>query len=178
MERGEPLHHASTAGDLANVGSRYRVAPASWRDLGSLRQLEQVCFPEDAWPLWDLIGVLTFPNMVRLKAVQRISQVRDAQGEEVMVGFIAGEMREKEGAAWISTVGVLPEHRRHGIGRALLEACEAQIQGQVLKLCVRVSNQGAQQLYRQAGYTGLEIWKGYYRDREDALVMQKIRREV
>ncbi len=170
MQSGEPLHPASVPGELATPARLYQVVPASWRDLGSLRQLEQVCFPEDAWPLWDLIGVLTFPNMVRLKAVTPA-----AQGGEAMVGFIAGEVREKDGAAWISTVGVLPDYRRRGIGRALLAACEAQIQGEVLRLCVRVSNAGAQQLYREAGYTVREVWRQYYRDREDALVMQKFR---
>ena len=79
-----------------------------------LRQLESVCFPKDAWPLLDMLGVLTLPNVVRLKAVV---------GEQ-MVGFIAGDIRRVENVAWIATIGVLPEYRRRGIGTALLQACE------------------------------------------------------
>ncbi len=45
------------------------IEPATLRDLGALRHLEQVCFPKDAWPLLDLIGVLTFRGVMRLKAV-------------------------------------------------------------------------------------------------------------
>ncbi|MEE9188748.1 MAG: hypothetical protein V3U36_05210 [Anaerolineales bacterium] len=82
----------------AAPGSAAIVEPATWRDLGSLRILERICFPLDAWPLWDMIGVLTFPGVVRLKATR--------EGE--MVGFIAADIRRTENAAWIATLGVLP----------------------------------------------------------------------
>jgi ribosomal-protein-alanine N-acetyltransferase len=147
-------------------GSRYLITPATWRDLGALRTLEQICFPKDVWPIWDLIGVLTLPNMVRLKAL----------AEREMVGFIAADCRLREGVAWIATVGVLPGYRRMGIGRALMEQCENEISLDVIRLCVRVSNQAAQEMYRVLGYGVKEIWAGYYQDGEDALVMEKIRR--
>ena len=99
------------------TGSPAAIVAASWRDLTALRRLEQVCFPKDAWPLWDLVGILTFPNVVRLKAM--------LDGD--MVGFIAADIRPPEGIAWIATIGVLPEQRERGIGSALLEACEAQL---------------------------------------------------
>jgi ribosomal protein S18 acetylase RimI-like enzyme len=105
--------------------------------------------------------------MVRLKAVS---------GEE-MVGFIAVDLRTREHAAWIATVCVLPEQRRKGIGRALMEAVEQQIPFDTIRLCVRATNTAAQLLYRQLGYHTYEIWRQYYRDREDALVMEKIRGE-
>src|SRR5664280_3134928 len=89
------------------------ILPASLRDLGSLRRVEQACFPKDAWPLLDLIAVLTWPDMVRLKAIE--------QG--LMVGFLAGDPRSTEHMAWISTLGGLPEYQRRGIGRALLREC-------------------------------------------------------
>jgi ribosomal protein S18 acetylase RimI-like enzyme len=94
---------------------------ASWRDLTALRHLEKECFPKDAWPLLDLVGVLSMPNVLRLKAVI------DGQ----MVGFIACDIRRAENVAWIATIGVLPELRRQGIGeRLLLEA-----RGQAERLC-------------------------------------------
>ena len=80
------------------------IETASLRDLGPLRRLEQISFPKDAWPLLDLIGVLTFGGVVRLKAV--------CDGQ--MVGFIAGDVRRMEGVAWIATVAVLPEYRGQG----------------------------------------------------------------
>jgi ribosomal protein S18 acetylase RimI-like enzyme len=133
--------------------------------LNQLRHLEQICFPLDAWPLWDLIGVLTFPNVVRLKA--------DHAGR--MVGFIAGDIRDLEKTSWISTIGVLPEYRSQGIGRRLLEACEKKLPTDRIRLCVRNNNEIAIRLYRLNGYEALTQWKHYYQDGEDALVMEKIR---
>jgi ribosomal protein S18 acetylase RimI-like enzyme len=139
------------------------IEPASLRDLGALRHVEQICFPKDAWPLMDLIGVLTFPGVVRLKAVN---------GKQ-MVGFIAGDIRRLEGVAWIATVAVLPEFRSRGIGAALLQACEAQISVNRIRLCVRPSNDVAIRLYERFGYTKVGEWTRYYQDGESALVMEK-----
>lgn len=139
------------------------IEPASLRDLGSLRQLEKICFPKDAWPLLDLISVLTYPGVVRLKAL------RDQQ----MIGFIAGDVKRAEGVAWIATVAVLPEYRGRGIGSALISACEAQIPLSRIRLCVRPSNEVAIRLYEKLSYTKVGEWKRYYNDGESALVMEK-----
>jgi ribosomal protein S18 acetylase RimI-like enzyme len=145
-------------------GSPARIEPATWRDLNPLRAIEKVCFPKDAWPLWDLIGVLTLPNIIRLKA----------SVDELMVGFIAGDIRPRETIAWIATVGVLPEYQRRGIGEALILACEKQVSVPRVRLSVRISNQGAIHLYYRLGYQDVGTWPAYYADREDALVMEKI----
>jgi ribosomal protein S18 acetylase RimI-like enzyme len=139
------------------------IQPAGWRDLNSVRQLESICFPMDAWPLWDVIGVLTLPNVVRLKAM--------LGGQ--MVGFIAGDIRRSENVAWIATIGVLPEYRRMGIGSGLLQACEARLDTPTVRLCVRRTNRAAIGLYESLGYYHLNTWPGYYQDREDALVLEK-----
>ncbi len=139
------------------------ITPASLRDLSALRHIEHICFPKDAWPIFDLIGVLTFPGVVRLKAVI---------GKQ-MVGFIAGDIRRLEGMAWIATLGVIPEYRGRGIGAALLLACEAQLSVNRIRLCVRPSNDVAIRLYERFGYTRAGEWSKYYQDNESALVMEK-----
>jgi len=141
------------------------IEPANWRDLGALRRLERVCFPQDAWPLIDLVGVLTLPDVVRLKAM--------ADGE--MVGFIAGDVRPAKHMAWIATLAVLPEFRGQGIGSTLLQACEARLEVHTIRLSVRISNQPAIRLYRSSGYERIGTWPEYYQDDEDALVMEKRR---
>lgn len=148
---------------LTQPGSPFAIEQATWRDLGALRSLEQVCFPIDAWPLWDLIGVLTLPNVVRLKAV----------AEERMVGFIAGDLRPSERTAWIAIIGVLPEYRGQGIGAALLEACEKQLRLPRVRLNVRISNDTAIRLYKRSQYYQVGIWPKYYQDGEDALILEK-----
>lgn len=141
----------------------YTIQNANWRDLNALRQLEQICFPKDGWPLLDLIGVLTYPNVVRLKAVI----------ENKMVGFIAGDRREEGYLGWIATIGVLPEYRRQGIATALILECEKLLNTAVVRLNVRRSNLEAISLYKQLGYVQISIWPGYYLDGEEALILEK-----
>jgi len=144
-------------------GSAVIVEPATWRDLSALRDLERVCFPLDAWPFLDMVGVLAFPGVVRLKAIQ--------DGE--MIGFIAADIRRLQNVAWIATLGVLPDFRRQGIGSILLNSCEDQLSVPRIRLSVRASNQPAQSLYSRHGYARYDVWRRYYSDGEDALVLEK-----
>jgi ribosomal protein S18 acetylase RimI-like enzyme len=139
------------------------IQSASLRDLSALRRLEQVCFEKDAWPLLDLMAVLTWPDVIKLKAVEN--------GE--MIGFAACDPRPSEEAGWIATLGVDPRYQRRGIGRALLRACEAKSKLPRMKLTVRLSNEAAISLYEKEGYRSVDIWKRYYNDGEDGLVMEK-----
>jgi ribosomal protein S18 acetylase RimI-like enzyme len=148
---------------LLALNGSVSIEQANWRDLNALRQVERVCFPMDAWPIWDLLGVLTLPNVVRLKAM----------ADERMVGFIAGDIRPRQDLAWIATIGVVPEYRRRGIGAALLQACEAQVAVRHVRLSVRVSNRAAIELYERFNYQRVGRWERYYQDGEDALVMEK-----
>ncbi len=147
------------------MSGTFQIEPANWHDLNALRQVEKACFGDDAWPLWDLIAALTFPNVVRLKATI------DGQ----MVGFAGGDPKPSEGVGWITTLGVLPAYRRQGIARALLADCEQQLGLPRIKLSVRRSNQGAILLYESSGYRQTGVWPRYYNGGEDALVLEKSR---
>ena len=149
----------------AGTSGWFTIESANLKDLGGLRHLEAVCFPRDAWPLLDLIGVLSMPGVVRLKAV--------AEGR--MIGFVAGDVRQPERMAWIATIGVLPEFRGRGVGAALLQACEARITLPVLRLCVRKDNQEAIRMYERFGYQRKGEWEAYYQDGSPALVMEKVK---
>jgi ribosomal-protein-alanine N-acetyltransferase len=142
------------------------IQPASLRDLNALRKLEQAVFEKDAWSFLDLMAVLTWPEVIRLKAVQ--------DGE--MVGFVAGDPRPSQDLSWIATIGVDPRYQHRGIGRALLRACEERMKSSRSRLTVRMSNDHAISLYEQEGYRTVDIWKQYYNDGEDGLVMEKILR--
>jgi len=139
------------------------IIPATWRDLKELRHLEQVCFQQDAWPLLDVIGVLSFPGIIRLKAVN----------DEKMVGFVAGEIRKPKELAWIATFGVLPAFRGLGVGSTLLEACEKALDVDRVRLSVRVGNNTAIRLYKSFGYQQVGTWPKYYRGEIDAVVLEK-----
>jgi N-alpha-acetyltransferase 10/11 len=141
----------------------FTISDASILDLNNLRKLEQICFPQDAWPLLDLIAVLTFPGVIRLKGVEN----------GMMIGFVAGDPRPSQHLGWIATVGVLPEYRRQGLGRALIEECEIRMKMENVRLSVRTNNSDAIALYEKMGYYRIEVWNNYYNDGGSALVMEK-----
>ena len=139
------------------------IVTANLLDLNSLRHLEKICFPKDAWPILDLISVLSFSGVIRLKAVEK----------DEMIGFIAGDPHPREGISWIATICVLPEQRGRGVGRALLQTCEDNLPTDNIHLCVRISNEEAIRMYKMAGYSTIDTWKKYYLDGEDGIIMEK-----
>jgi len=144
--------------------SMINIETASIRDLNHLRELEKICFPVDNWPLLDLIGVLTIPGIVRLKATF----------VDNFVGFIAGTFKTRESTGWITTIAVLPEYQNKGIAQQLLQECESRMVVEKILLTVRKSNARAIRLYEKNGYFIQEIWKSYYIDGEDAILFQKL----
>lgn len=139
------------------------IQNANLLDLGALRRLEKDCFEKDAWPILDMFAILTWPDVIRLKAVE--------DGD--MIGFIGGDPRPSQAVAWVATIAVDPRYQRRGIGRMLLHACEDRVRLPRIRLSVRSSNYSAISLYEKDGYQLVDVWKRYYSDGEDALVMEK-----
>lgn len=150
---------------MTDAQKLFTLQPAGLRDLSELTAMEKICFPLDAWPLIDQIGALMLPACVRIKAVRL----------EKMIGFIGGDIRRREQTGLITTIMVLPEHRRMGVGEVLLQAAETEMGMPILRLAVRKSNLAAQNLYLKHGYHQVETWPAYYQGGEDAIVMQKRR---
>jgi len=79
--------------------------------------------------------------------------------------------------AHITNIAVDPAYRRKGIGQKMLEAMFEKAKGfgaSRMTLEVRVSNTGAQALYKKLGFQDRGLRKGYYTDtNEDAIIMWK-----
>ncbi len=150
---------------LITMQPNFTIDKANWRDLNQLRVIEKECFGEEAWPLISLIGVLTFPNIIRIKAIV----------DDLMIGFISGDHDPASGIGWITTVGVLEKYRGKGIGKALLLACEDQLPSKVIQLTVRSGNDPAIEMYLQQGYRKLDTWPRYYASGDDGILMRKDR---
>jgi ribosomal-protein-alanine acetyltransferase len=90
-----------------------------------------------------------------------------------LVGFAGAWIVMDE--AHVTTIGVHPEYRRHGIGERLFAALleEARERGvRRATLEVRESNRGAQALYARFGFMPIARRRRYYSDTdEDAIVM-------
>ncbi|HJU12831.1 MAG TPA: ribosomal protein S18-alanine N-acetyltransferase [Candidatus Nitrosotalea sp.] len=74
----------------------------------------------------------------------------------------------------VVSVAVLPDYRKKGIGKALVEESMAGVKlkkSDELYLEVRCSNTEAIQLYEKLGFATKQRLKAYYRDGEDAYLM-------
>jgi ribosomal-protein-alanine acetyltransferase len=141
----------------------FEITPARLRDLSALKKFEDEVFMKDAWPVFDILGILLFQGGIHLKA----------QAADKIIGFISVEENLFDIVAWVSMVGVAPGYRRQGVGKALLNAVENQTRRAIIQLCVRKSNQTAINLYEKMGYQKIDTRENYYADNEAAFVMRK-----
>lgn len=143
----------------------YSICDVTAAHIPQIEQLEQQCF---SMP-WT--------------AEQLKSQLKDAQhefiaavtGDGTILGYVGMMVVLDEG--YISNVAVSPEHRRQGIGDALIDRlcaiCEA-LGLSFVTLEVRAGNVPAIALYEKHGFHRVGLRKNYYeRPKEDALLMTK-----
>jgi ribosomal-protein-alanine N-acetyltransferase len=149
---------------MPNKLDTIQFSPANLWDLNGVRQLEHLSFELDAWPLIEMIGVLSLPSIERWKAA-------DA---DTLVGFVAADIRRREYLAWIATIAVHPDYRGLGIGGRLMQISEERCGMPRMRLSVRASNRTAQKLYQGRGYVQYDVWPSYYAGGEDAIVMEKL----
>jgi ribosomal-protein-alanine N-acetyltransferase len=143
--------------------STAEILPANLWDLNAVRELEHLSFPLDAWPLIEMIGVLSLPSIERWKA----------ELDGTLVGFIAADIRRRQQVAWIATIAVHPDYRGRGFGGELMAVAERRSGMPAMRLSVRASNKSAQRLYQGRGYEQIDVWPQYYSGDEDAIVMEK-----
>ena len=141
-----------------------KIEPATLWDVGAIRELERVCFPQDAWPLLEMVGVLSLPSVLRWKALD---------GER-LVAFVAADVRRSQNVAWIATIAVHPDYRRRGLGGRLMTLAEERVETRAMRLSARASNREALHLYQARGYEQIDVWPKYYVGGEDAVVMEKV----
>ena len=146
------------AGDLA-----VQVVPMRRRHLRSVLHIEAQVYPRP-WTLGLFLSELNL-HTARSYFVARVD------GRVVGYGGVMLSLED----AHVTTLAVDPLWQRHKVGQRLMVvlAREAVRRGaRNLTLEVRVSNQGAQGLYRRFGLAPAGIRKGYYLESgEDAIVM-------
>lgn len=129
-----------------------------------LAKLHAVCF-EEAWDEAALSTLLASPGCGAFLA----------QSAEGPVGLLVYRCVADE--AEILTLGVDPNLRRRGAGRALLDALITSLQMFKIKtlfLEVASSNDEAIALYRRAGFSQAGLRKAYYaRTGDDALILRR-----
>lgn len=118
------------------------------------------CF-DDSWNAYTVGQVMRMPGAFGFVAV--LSAAESGTGD-LPVGFAlaSGAHDERE----LLSIGVLPDHRRSGIGREMVKMVIAEsIKRGAARLFLEVAedNAAAQQLYRTLGFFAVGRRPGYYR---------------
>ncbi len=131
---------------------------------GALAELEGVCFPNSGWNAGDMRGMFS-QNAFRAYGL--------LEGGRLLAYALLFHV---EDSIEILNIGVLPERRRQGLGRALLErVLRGEAKTGILRafLEVRVGNAPAIRLYEGLGFALTCRRRGYYADTgEDALLYE------
>ena len=144
------------------MGMEANVRPMREEDAEQVGELEKRCFSEP-WSNHLLLPGLASP----------FDQYFVYEEKGSVLGY--GVIRVLAGEGEIQRIAVLPQHRRRGIGRKLMEAMLlfARKAGVcAIALEVRESNESARNLYVSYGFRPEAVRKGYYHNpAEDAVIM-------
>lgn len=137
-----------------------------WPDLPQVEAIEAAVFPDDAWT--------SASWWAELAARPRREYVVVDDGGQVL-GY-AG-LDHAGATSDIMTIALHPASRRRGLGRILLQECEARAIARgatAMLLEVRADNAAAIGLYAAGGYAVIQTRRRYYQPGDvDALVMRR-----
>lgn len=142
------------------VDSPVRLLPVQVSMHKMIAALHAGCF-DDSWNAYTVGQVMRMPGAFGYVAV--LSEA--ASGEaDLPVGFAlaSGAHDERE----LLSIGVLPDHRRSGIGRQMVQMIiDETIRRGAARLFLEVAedNEAAQRLYRSMGFFAVGRRPGYYR---------------
>lgn len=141
-----------------------RISRFQSTDMPRVLQIEQACFPEEAYP----------EELFAEYARKSPDLFLVARSEGRVVGYGIAVLRGR--AAELISIAVAPEHRRRGLGQALLDATLRGISragGETCRLAVRASNAEAIRFYERNGFERVKLLRRYYSDGGDAIVMKR-----
>jgi ribosomal-protein-alanine N-acetyltransferase len=144
-----------------------RLREALAEEFETLWQIDQRCFaPGIAYSRRELRSYMRSPSF---------TLVAEAGEPAAIAGFVMA-FPDGRGTGEITTLDVLAEHRRRGLGASLLTAAEQRLREcgcSRVALQVAVDNGGALAFYERLGYTVAGIIPRYYLGSIDALHMEK-----
>jgi len=152
----------------------FEMRKFTMNDLAAVTRINQVCLPENYTDFFFVDLYRRFPETFIV-----------AEENAHVVGYIMCRIEvglsniglpglTKKGH--VVSVAVLPEHRRKGVGGALVTKAMEGMRKYGAKQCyleVRVTNEEAISLYKKLGLEVSRSIRGYYADGEDAFVMSK-----
>ena len=138
------------------------------KNVFDLADIEEVCFAKDAWTV----------NNLRGEFLNEFSYLIGYYQDDKLVGYTCVRAMYEE--AQVCNVAVLPEYRRQGIAKQLIEEMlrlSAEKGCQICELEVNTENTPAVELYKKCGFEVAGIRKNFYRrtryNSRDAYTMTK-----
>jgi ribosomal-protein-alanine N-acetyltransferase len=141
-----------------------RVSRFQSIDMPRVLEIEQACFPEEAYP------EELFAEYARKSP--ELFLVARCGGRVVGYGIAVVRGRSAE----LISIAVDPQHRRRRVGQALLDAALRGISragGDTCRLAVRATNAEAICFYERSGFERVKLIQGYYGDGGDAIAMKR-----
>jgi len=149
-----------------------RIRPLTPRDLRRVAAIEAACFGLEAWPLQTFKEALDAFGAARpLRGGLWVAE-DPATGE--VLGYAGVEVSVLWGEMDIINIAVAPEHRRRGVGQALIQWILGLCRREgvpLLWLRVRASNRTARQFYRRLGFRPRGRFEGYYQDPDEPAII-------
>jgi ribosomal-protein-alanine N-acetyltransferase len=143
-------------------------------DLASVTHINELCLPENYTDIFFLDLYRRFPEA--FVVAEEDDKVAGYIMCRVEVGFSNFGLSGLVKKGHVVSVAVLPEHRRKGVGEALVIRGMEGMRSYGAKQCyleVRVTNGEAIALYKKLGFEVTRTVHGYYADGEDAFVMSR-----
>ena len=143
-------------------------------DLQSVMQINRVCLPENYMDFFFIDLYKRFPEtFIVAEENKKIVGYLMCRIEVGLASIGLGGLIRK---GHVVSIAVLPEGRRKGVAKDLMNAALIGMLYYKAKLCyleVRVTNDPGVSLYKKLGFEVSRRLKGYYSDGEDAYVMTK-----
>lgn len=135
-------------------------------DLDAVMEIERCSFPEP-WTPGLFVHELKVP-------FSKTTVARTINGANAVVGYVCRWLVGDE--VHILNLAVHPEHRRRGLGRALVELVLREAEehhARQITLEVRRENTAAIALYASFGFRECGVRRNYYGHGHDALIMSR-----
>ncbi len=171
----------------AMVDETFVVEPMRVEQLDQVRRIERACFPTP-WPRNAYRREIQKNERARYLVVRTTGEPAGEARRQFSFSFLGfGRSAARDVVAYcgvwvmldeahITTIAVDPDYRRLGLGQLLLiQMARIALQARATRMTleVRMSNEGAQKLYRKYGFSDGGVRPRYYSDDfEDALIMR------
>jgi [ribosomal protein S18]-alanine N-acetyltransferase len=152
--------------------SPLRIRPMVARDVRRVTDLEAVCFGAEAWPLQTFKDLLAaFSNAQPTRGEMWVAEDPDT---DALLGYAGVEVSALWGEMDVINIAVAPEHRRRGVGQALMrwimDLCRRE-GVPLLWLRVRASNRVARRFYRRLGFEQRGRFDDYYQEPDEPAII-------